>query len=264
MIFKMKLFQVDAFNHKVFSGNPAAVIPLKHWIDVSLMQSIAEENNLSETAFFVPNKNHFELRWFTPVSEIDLCGHATLATAHVLFTELGYNADIIQFQTKSGMLTVRKQENWYTLNFPAEEVTGYHPDIDLSKMLGIPVIKCYKGKWKLLIEIEKEADLKTLKPDFSAMSELEENGVIVTAEGTHVDFVSRFFAPKLGINEDPVTGSAHTLLIPFWAKRLGKDELDAVQVSKRRGILKCKNLGDRVEMTGPAVTYLKGNLILKR
>ena len=258
----MDIYQVDAFNNELFKGNPAAICPLDSWIAEDLMQQIAAENNLSETAFFVQRDAHFELRWFTPVSEIDLCGHATLATAHIIFTELNYAANEITFSSKSGILKVRKNGDWYTLNFPAEPVQPFNHQSDLEAIFKVPVTACYKGKWKLMIRIETEADLKRMKPDFYLMQQLEEDGIIVTAKGESVDFVSRFFVPKLGINEDPVTGSAHTLLIPYWAKELGKEKLNAIQLSERRGILRCENKGDRVEMSGQAVTYLKGKLTI--
>jgi PhzF family phenazine biosynthesis protein len=256
----MNIYQVDAFNNKIFKGNPAAVIPLNEWISDTLMQSIAEENNLSETVFFVNNKDSFSIKWFTPTCEIDLCGHATLAAAHIIFTELNFEKKIIEFNSKSGKLTVKKNEDWYTLNFPSEDISLIETPSLLKEALNIPILKTYKGKWKLLIEVENETNLANLTPNFSLLSELDSSGIIVTSKGDSVDFVSRFFAPKIGINEDPVTGSAHTLLIPYWAKKLNKTKLNAIQLSKRIGILKCKYLNDRVEMSGQAVTYLKGKL----
>ena len=258
----MTIFQVDAFNNEIFKGNPAAVCPLSEWISENLMQSIAEENNLSETVFFVKNKSSFDIRWFTPACEIDLCGHATLAAAHIIFTELNYTEKVLEFNSKSGKLTVEKNKDWYTLNFPSEEINEIETPSFLEQALNIPILKTYKGKWKLLIELENEEDVANLTPNFSLLSKLESNGIIVTSKGNKVDFVSRFFAPKLNINEDPVTGSAHTLLIPFWAKKLNKNNLNAIQLSKRVGILKCNYLNNRVEMSGQAITYLKGELTL--
>ena len=258
----MTIYQVDAFNNELFKGNPAAVCPLTEWISEDLMQSIAEENNLSETVFFVKNEDSFDIRWFTPSCEIDLCGHATLAAAHIIFTELNFDKDIIEFNSKSGKLTVKKNDDWYSLNFPSEEISAIETPALLEEALNVPVLKTYKGKWKLLVELENETTVANLKPNFSLLSELESRGIIVTSKGDSVDFVSRFFAPKLGINEDPVTGSAHTLLIPFWAKKLTKNNLNAIQLSKRIGILKCEYLNERVEMSGQAITYLKGNLTL--
>ena len=227
----MTIYQVDAFNNKIFKGNPAAVCPLDQWISDNLMQSIAEENNLSETVFFVKNKQSFDIRWFTPSSEIDLCGHATLAAAHIIFTEFNFNEKILEFNSKSGKLTVEKNDDWYTLNFPSEEVEEIETPSILKQALNVPIIKTYKGIWKLIVELEDETTIANLIPNFSLLSKLEPNGVGVTSRGTKVDFVSRFFAPKLGINEDPVTGSAHSLLIPFWAKKLNKTKLNAVQLS---------------------------------
>jgi len=258
----MIIYQVDAFNNEIFKGNPAAVCPLTQWISTELMQSIAEENNLSETVFFVKINDYFEIKWFTPTCEIDLCGHATLAAAHIIFTELNFEHNIIQFHSKSGILTVKKNEDWYTLNFPSEEIKEIETPSILKQALNVPILKTYKGKWKLLVELENEETVLNLKPNFSLLSKLESNGIIVTSRGNKVDFVSRFFAPKIGINEDPVTGSAHTLLIPYWAKKLNRINLEAIQLSKRVGILKCKHLNERVEMSGQAITYLKGELTL--
>jgi len=258
----MNIYQVDAFNNELFKGNPAAVIPLDNWISDELMQNIAEENNLSETVFFVKKNNLFEIRWFTPSCEIDLCGHATLAAAHIIYTELDFYEKEIVFSSKSGELKVSKQNDWYTLNFPAENIQEIEVLEKLESALGVKIQKLFKGKWKGVVVVKNEDILKNLKPNFSLLSEVEFNGVIVTAKGYEVDFVSRFFAPKIGINEDPVTGSAHTLLIPFWSEKLNKINLDAKQISKREGILKCKYLGNRVEMSGQAKTYLKGKLTI--
>lgn len=258
----MDIYQVDAFNNQLFKGNPAAVIPLEKWISEELMQSIAEENNLSETVFFVKNNNTFDIKWFTPTCEIDLCGHATLAAAHIIFTELNFDKKTLEFNSKSGKLVVTKNDDWYTLNFPSEEIQEVEIPSILENALNTKVLKCYQGTWKLLVELENETTIANLKPNFSLLSELKSSGIIVTAKGDSVDFVSRFFAPKIGINEDPVTGSAHTLLIPYWAKKLNKTKLNAIQLSKREGILKCEYLNDRVEMSGQAVTYLKGKLTL--
>lgn len=260
----MIIYQVDAFNNEIFRGNPAAVIPLDSWISEELMQSIAEENNLSETVYFVSKGSDFEIKWFTPTCEIDLCGHATLAAAHILYSELNYAKNKLVFHSKSGELNVSKNGDWYTLNFPAEAVSEVEIPALLESALDCKVKACYQGKWKLMVVLENDETVRNLKPDFGLMTKLEAPGIIVTAKGTEVDFVSRFFAPKLGINEDPVTGSAHTLLIPFWAKQLDKNELSAVQVSKRTGILKCMNLDTRVEMKGQAVTFLKGKIQLDR
>lgn len=258
----MDIYQVDAFNNEIFKGNPAAVCPLEKWISEDLMQAIAEENNLSETVFFVKNKNTFDIKWFTPTCEIDLCGHATLAAAHIIFSELNFKGKHIEFNSKSGKLTVSKTDDWYTLNFPSEELEEIEIPSLLEQALNVPILKTFKGKWKLLVVLENEKIIKNLNPNFHLLAQLEFSGIIVTAKGDSADFVSRFFAPKIEINEDPVTGSAHTLLIPYWSKKLNKTKLEAIQLSKRRGYLKCEYLNDRVEMSGQAVTYLKGQLIL--
>lgn len=258
----MTIFQVDAFTNEIFKGNPAAVCPLATWISDDLMQFIAEENNLSETAFFVKNEAQFEIRWFTPTNEIDLCGHATLAAAHIIYSELDYEREIIEFNSKSGKLTVKKKNDWYTLNFPSEEIEEIVTPMLLKEALNVPILKTYQGKWKLLVELENETTIKNLTPDFSKLTQLEASGIIVTSLGDKVDFVSRFFAPKIGINEDPVTGSSHTVLIPFWAEKLSKNNFEAIQLSKRTGYLKCTYLNDRVEMSGQAITFLKGKLTI--
>src|ERR1700722_8434527 len=260
----IKIYQVDAFTNQLFGGNPAAVCPLDKWLPDSLMQKIAAENNLAETAFFVPNSSNggYELRWFTPQLEIDLCGHATLATAHIIFTEMSPMNEEINFQTKkAGELTVtrQKEDALYTLNFPARPAAK----ADLSDALlsalrsDITPIEVYKARDYMLV-YENEADVKQLSPDFMALAKIDDVfGVIVTAPGDEVDFVSRFFAPSAGVPEDPVCGSSHCSLIPYWAERLGKNQLHAYQISARKGELWCKNKGDRVLMSGKAVTYLK-------
>jgi len=258
----MKIYQVDAFTNKVFKGNPAAVVPLNIWISDEIMLAIAQENNLSETVFFVEIDGTYDIRWFTPSCEIDLCGHATLAAAHIIFSELNYPHKTIEFNSKSGKLLVEKNKDWYTLNFPSESIEEIETPEVLQKALNVPILKTFKGKWKLLVELENKSVVENLAPNFNLLSQLESNGIIVTARGEKTDFVSRFFAPKLGINEDPVTGSAHTLLIPFWSEKLNKTKLKAFQLSKRTGYLKCKHLNDRVEMSGQAITYLKGQLTI--
>ena len=244
----MKIYQVDAFNNQIFKGNPAAVIPLNRWIDDFLMQQIAEENNLSETVFFVETKNYFEIRWFTPTCEVDLCGHATLAASHIIFSELNYTKDLITFQSKSGELTVFKNNEWYTLNFPSEEIQEISIPKNLEEGLNAKVLKCFKGKSELIAIFDNEEEISNLKPNYNTLLSLDFDGIIVTSKGNNVDFVSRFFAPKIGINEDPVTGSAHTFLIPYWSKKFDKVKLEAKQISKREGILKFTYLNDRVEI----------------
>jgi PhzF family phenazine biosynthesis protein len=255
------IYQVDAFTHQLFGGNPAAVCPLNEWLPAETMQKIAAENNLAETAYFVKTTNGFGLRWFTPTLEIDLCGHATLASAHILFTELGYQEDVISFETqKAGILTVTKKGDKYTLDFPSRPPGPVALPMDLIKALGgkIPV-EVLKSR-DYFVVYETEEDIREMKPDFNLLAQVDTIGVIVTAEGDEVDFVSRFFAPAAGINEDPVTGSAHCNLIPYWADMLQKNELHAYQISARKGELWCTNNGDRVLMSGKAVTYLKGEI----
>lgn len=259
---KITIYQVDAFTDKVFGGNPAAVCPLDEWIDAGLMQKIALENNLSETAFFVPKGNGFELRWFTPKIEINLAGHPTLATAHVIFEHLGYKRDEIRFQSmKSGELKASKKDGIIQLDFPGYEVKKVVPPESLLKGLGAPPKEVFLGRDYFAV-YNSEKEILALEPDFRELAKLDCLGIIVTAAGEKSDFVSRFFSPRAGINEDPVTGSAHTLLIPYWAERLKKNKLHAYQVSERRGELFCEYLSERVIIGGKAVTFMKGEIIL--
>ena len=260
---KLSIFQVDAFTNELFGGNPAAVVPLKEWLPAPEMQKIAAENNISETAYFVPQGENFELRWFTPTFEIDLCGHATLATAHILFTEFGYEKDVIHFHTlKAGTLTVTRNADLYTLDFPSRPAESCEiPEGLLEAMGGKMPLEVLSSRDHFLV-YETEADVLALKPDFSALAKIVKMGVIATAKGDKSDFVSRFFIPSAGINEDPVTGSAHCNLIPYWAEKLGKNELHAYQISARRGELWCGLKHDRVLMSGKAVTYLKGEIYI--
>jgi PhzF family phenazine biosynthesis protein len=259
---KLKIYQIDAFTKHVFEGNPAAVVPLKNWLPENVMQKIALENNLSETAFFVPFENGFHIRWFTPMAEVDLCGHATLASAHVLYNHLAYNGKEISFHSRSGILKVKKEKDLIVLNFPASKLTEIEIPENIKSAFNIQPEKCVKGRDDLMLVFEKEEDITNLKPNFRKIAESKTRGIIVTAKSNHYDFVSRFFAPAVGVNEDPVTGSAHTMLIPFWSSELAKNELIAKQVSVRGGILLCKNLGERVEIGGKAVTYLTGKIIV--
>lgn len=257
------IFQVDAFSDKLFGGNPAAICPLKEWLPAPLMQKIAAENNLAETAFFIPQGKDFELRWFTPESEIDLCGHATLATAHILFTQLDFEGDIIHFHTlKAGTLTVSRKDDLYTLDFPSRAPQSCDVPEGLIEALGGKKPVDVLRSRDYFVVYETEGDVLTLEPNFAALSRIDSLGFVVTAPGDNSDFVSRFFAPAAGIDEDPVTGSSHCNLIPYWAERLGKFKLHAYQVSERRGELWCENKGDRVLMSGKAVTYLKGDIFV--
>lgn len=258
------IYQADAFTNRLFGGNPAAICPLDKWLPDETMQKIATENNLAETAFFVASDNGFKLRWFTPEFEIDLCGHATLASAHIIFTELGYQKDVIHFETlKAGVLNVRKDSDKYEMDFPSR------PPIAIEIPNGL--IEALGGEKKPLailrsrdyfVVYETEDDILEITPDFFALSKFDTVGFIVTARGKKADFVSRFFAPGAGIPEDPVTGSAHCNLIPYWADKLGKTKLHAYQLSARKGELWCELKGERVLMSGNAVTYLKGEIFV--
>ena len=256
----MTLYQIDAFTDKLFGGNPAAVIPLDSWPSDQLMQSIAAENNLAETAFIVSEGEDFRIRWFTPGVEVDLCGHATLATAFVIFNELNYPHDEIRFQSRSGLLIVSREGDWLSLDFPADP---YHT-IDLSDAIqnctNAIVREAYRGKRDFMIVLENQDAVVNSTFDQTAILQLGHCGLIVTAPGEEVDFVSRFFAPAYAIPEDPVTGSSHCTLTPYWANRLGKNTLTARQLSARGGYLKCNLKGDRVSISGKAVMYMKGKL----
>jgi PhzF family phenazine biosynthesis protein len=259
---ELKLYQVDAFTNKQFYGNPAAVCPLDKWLPDETMHNIANENNLSETAFYVKKNDKYEIRWFTPEVEVDLCGHATLATSHVLFEHENYKDDVIILDSKSGPLSVKKENDFLILNFPTDKIEKADTPIEHIKGFGKKPIETYKGISDYLLVFPDQADIENLNPDFSILSKAEPRGIITTAKGKSVDFVSRFFAPQIGIPEDPVTGSAHTTLTPYWAGKLGKTELTAMQLSKRKGWLKCKLLGDRVEIAGRATTYMIGKIYI--
>ena len=260
---KQKIYQIDAFTDKVFSGNPAAVCPLEEWLSEDTLQNIAMENNLAETVFYVKEDNQYQIRWFTPTVEVDLCGHATLAAAFVLFNYENYNGNIIQFYSpRSGMLSVTKEGGLLTMNFPSDTFEK----VSLSEQItdGFDIIPkiAFKGKTDYMLVFENEGEVLKVNPSFDIISKLKVRGVIITAKGNKVDFVSRFFAPQSGINEDPVTGSAHTTLIPYWAKQLNKNNLTAIQLSSRKGYLHCKYLNDRVEISGQGKLYLIGEIYL--
>lgn len=263
---KLTIYQIDAFTDKLFGGNPAAVIPLQKWLDEELMQKITMENNLSETVFFVPSadsKTDYDIRWFTPESEINLCGHATLASAYVLFNILDLQKQEIKFSCKSGLLKVNKQDDLIVMDFPSwkpERIDDY--PAELSAILGnVEIVAVYKHR-DILVELMDESSVRKCAPDFSLMKKHFDK-MIITAPGKNVDFVSRFFAPGVGIDEDPVTGSAHSQLIPFWSEKLHKKKLHALQLSKRMGELWCEQLNeDRVTMSGKAVFYMKGEIEL--
>jgi PhzF family phenazine biosynthesis protein len=257
------IYQADAFTNRLFGGNPAAVCPLTEWLPDATMQKIAAENNLAETAYFVKTEQGYHLRWFTPELEIDLCGHATLATAHIIFTELGFTQDAIHFSTeKAGTLIVTKNGDRYTLDFPSRPPYYAQMPEGLLEGLGNKMPSHILRSRDYFWVYENEQDILDMQPNHFALSKIDAIGIIVTAPGKDVDFVSRFFAPACGVPEDPVTGSAHCNLIPYWAEKLGKTQLHAYQLSARKGELWCELKGDRVLMSGQAVTYLKGEIYI--
>ena len=256
---RLRQYQVDAFADRAFEGNPAAVCQLDGWLDDALLQAIAEENNLSETAFFVAADGRFALRWFTPVAEVDLCGHATLATAHVIFEHLAHAQPVITFVTRSGELHVRRQGRLLEMDFPAIAATPCALPEGMLAALGRQPLEVLAAD-DYLVLFASEADVLAITPNQAWLCQLDLRGVIVSAPGSEVDFVSRFFAPKYGIPEDPVTGSAHCVLTPFWADRLGKTTLTARQVSRRGGNIGCTLKGERVALSGSAVTVMESEL----
>ena len=258
-----KIYQVDAFADAVFKGNPAAVCPLAYWPDDVLLQKIAMENNLAETAYYVKEGDQYTIRWFTPTVEVDLCGHATLAAAFVLFHHENHTGDQLIFHSpRSGPLPVTRQGDMLTMNFPSDNLQKVDVSPELSMAFSETPKLAFKGKTDYLLVFDSEETIKGLSPDFGLVAKLPVRGVIATAKGDHVDFVSRFFAPQSGINEDPVTGSAHTSLVPYWSKILGKTELQARQLSPRTGSLTCRALGDRVEISGKGKLYLIGEIYI--
>ncbi len=258
----LKVYQIDAFSNRLFRGNPAAVCPLEDWLDEELMQKIASENNLSETAFFVPDGDGFDIKWFTPSTEVNLCGHATLASAHVLWQHESYQGDTIHFGSKSGFLAVSRKEKQYMLDFPSDELKETELPSAIIAALGVQTQEIYQGREDYLIVVGSRQEVEQLSPDFQQLSRIKTRGFIITAPGREVDFVSRCFFPNAGINEDPVTGSAHTTLTPYWANRLGKDELSARQISARGGELSCRYLGNRTLIGGEATTFMTGTIHL--
>ena len=259
----MKVYVVNAFTSEKFGGNPAAVVPLQEWLHDELMQDIAAQHNLAETAFVVPNGDEFDIRWFTPTVEVALCGHATLASAHVLFNYLNYTPGKIVFNSKSGPLRVSKQEGGkimldFPVNIPVEAASL--PAIEDG--LHVKPLAVYTSTFDYMVLLENQEAIEKLSPDFKILAQVPSRGVIATAPGNNVDFVSRCFFPQTGIDEDPVTGSAHTVTVPYWAKKLGKKQLSAIQLSKRKGYLDCELAGDRTLMSGQAVTYLVGDLFV--
>jgi PhzF family phenazine biosynthesis protein len=256
---KLPLYQVDAFAKKAFEGNPAAICPLQKWLPDEVLLSIAEENNLSETAFFISTDKDFHIRWFTPTIEVDLCGHATLAAAFIIFNELNYKQDQIIFESKSGSLTVTRNNTLLVMDFPAQTPVICELPGEIEQAFSVKAIEVLKSE-DYIIVVDNENDVLTAKPNLSLLNTIDLRGVIITARSNYYDFVSRFFAPKCGIDEDPVTGSAHTQLVPYWANQLDKNILHAKQLSSRGGELYCENLGNRVTISGYAIKYLQGEI----
>lgn len=260
---RIPLYQVDAFASRVFAGNPAAVCLLDRWVDDSILQAVAAENNLSETAFLVRNNEGFDLRWFTPVTEVALCGHATLASAFILFTYQKWPGEQIRFQTrKSGVLVVTKRDDLLEMDFPAKPAYAQTPPAGLNEAFQVTPQEVLGSEEDLLVVLDSERTVKAMQPDFFALERVACRGIIITARGDRSDFVSRFFAPRVGIPEDPVTGSSHCVLVPYWAGVFRKNDLHAFQVSKRGGELFCKHAGERVKISGKAVLYMEGTITI--
>ena len=256
---KLNIFQIDAFANSSFEGNPAAVIPLEEWLPDELMQTIAAENNLSETAYFVQNGTGYHIRWFTPVQEVELCGHATLASSFVIFNIFGHGKNEILFESMSGELRVKRNQDWFEMNFPADPpVKCETPKEILGAFIEVPVV-CLKSQ-DYIVVFANEHQVLGASPNYALLSKLDLRGVIITSESKEYDFVSRCFAPKYGINEDPVTGSAFTQLMPYWSKKMNKNKLFAKQVSKRGGEVRCVDLGERILISGKAVKYMEGTI----
>ncbi len=260
---KIPIYQVDAFTSEVFSGNPAAVCLLETWIDDKRLQSIAAENNLSETAFLVQTDNGFDLRWFTPVTEVALCGHGTLASAFVMNACRSWPEDTIRFQTRqSGQLVVTKRDDFLDMDFPARPASAQEAPVGIKEALGVEPKETFASAEDLMVVLGSEDVVRDVSPDFNALEKIACRGIIITAKGDRSDFVSRFFAPRVGVQEDPVTGSAHCVLIPYWAAVFGKNVLHAFQVSKRGGELFCNQAGERVTISGKAALYLEGTITI--
>lgn len=256
---ELTLYQIDAFARQVFEGNPAAVCPLQAWLPDEVMQNIAAENNLSETAFFVASDKGYHIRWFTPVHEVELCGHATLASAYVLFELLDYDGDRLVFDSRSGPLTVYRENDWLSMDFPSQPPRACDIPETLLRAFEFQPIACLKAVDYILV-FKDQRTIENCRPDLVMLAELDCRGVAITARGEQHDFVSRFFAPRYGINEDPVTGSAFTQLIPYWATELDKTELRARQISHRGGDVLCRMQGDRVSIAGQAVKYMQASI----
>jgi len=263
-IMSNRIYQVDAFCKDLFSGNPAAVCPLEYWLEDQTMKNIAAENNLAETTFYVKEKDGFRIRWFTPEMEVDLCGHATLAAAHVLFSHEGFSGNTILFASRSGELKVSKKGDHLVLDFPVDHFKQVEITAAMHQWFSTTPIEAYKGRSDYMLVFRSEEEVAGLRADLAVLGRLTDcRGVIITAKGENVDFVSRFFAPQIGIAEDQVTGSAHTTLTPYWSQRLHQNEFEAIQLSPRKGFLHCRYAGERIEISGLAKTYLMGEIFLK-
>ena len=259
---RIPIYQIDAFSSEPFKGNPAAVCPLEEWLPDKVMQSIAMENNLSETAFFIKNEDQYDIRWFAPKIEIDLAGHPTLAAAHVIFNEMNHNGNNITFNSKIGdTLEISRNKDIISMNFPSRPPKKIHKKELIEEAIGVEVEEFYENRDGLAV-VANEEIVRNLAPSMDKISKMDYIGLIVTSHGENVDFVSRFFAPQIGVPEDPVTGSAHCKLIPLWAEKLNKNKLTAKQLSSREGTLYCEYLNDRVIIGGKAVTVLSGKLII--
>lgn len=259
----IKIYQIDAFTDEIFKGNPAAVCPLETWLPDEILLKIASENNLSETAFYVEKEDYFEIRWFTPTVEVDLCGHATLATAFVLKNFEGFDGNQLSFYSlRSGNLSVTFKDDLLILNFPTDIFSEIELTKELFSVTNYSPIAAYKGKTDYMLIYENESEISEAVPDLQLISKLDARGAIITSKGKDYDFVSRFFAPASGVNEDPVCGSAHTTLVPYWAQQFGKKELKAFQNSQRTGEIFCQLIDDRVELGGKAVLYMKGEIAI--
>lgn len=258
---KLQIYQVDAFTSELFGGNPAAVIPLNEWLPDEAMQNIGLENNLSETAFFVKEGNEYQIRWFTPTVEVPLCGHATLASAYVIFNFFEESANELHFLSKSGELIVTKEKNLISLNFPANKPKPAEPDPKILEAVTAEHKEILLNKTYLAI-FDDEETVRNMKPNIRVLDDLDADGLIISAKGNEVDFVSRYFVPTAGIDEDPVTGYAHTILTPYWSEKLNKKKLHALQVSERGGELWLEDLGDRVKISGNTTLYLKGEIYI--
>lgn len=258
----LDFYQIDTFTDELFKGNPAGVCPLKEWIEKDIMQAIAFENNLSETAFYVKSGNTFEIRWFTPTTEVNLCGHATLASAYVEFNIKKNQNQKIIFNSKSGELSVTKENDLLSLDFPLDEYSKIDLSLELTEPFKIKPLEAYRAGADIMLVFENETIIEQMNPSLEKIKHIKTRGITVTSKGEFSDFVSRFFGPQSGINEDPVTGSTHTYLTPFWGKKLKKSSMKAIQLSNRGGLLNCKLKGKRVKISGKGVLYLDGKITI--